>query len=101
LVEQFIEYLAVVYRRMGYCIAWYELVARIGVDVAFVAIMFLVVFLRPARFGIFLPSLGLSFRLIPRLRYLTLFNMGVLCTGIALLRDFDKDGTIICPARAT
>jgi hypothetical protein len=92
LVKQFIEYLAVVNRRMGYCMALYKLVFRISINVIFIALMLLVDFLRPAHFGIFLPTPGLSVRLIPCIRHLTFFNLGVLFTAITLLGHFNKGG---------
>ncbi|MDD5269232.1 MAG: hypothetical protein PHO08_19290 [Methylococcales bacterium] len=51
-------------RRMSRCKALYELVSRIGVDKVFNSRNASCRFLRPARFGIFLLALGLSFRLI-------------------------------------
>ena len=72
--------------------ALYELVILIGIDVIFVTVVFLVVFLGPARFRVFLTAFGFSLRSIPSFRDLTRLKLGVVFTRIALPRRFDKSG---------
>jgi len=90
LVEQFVEHLAVVDRRIGHRITPDQLVFLVDVDVILVAVVALAMLLGPAGIEVFLAFLV---RLVfPRFGYLALLDLLVLLAPVSISRHVHQAG---------
>ena len=89
-IEQFLEALAVVQARLAGAVAADELGSRVALDVVLVAVMGLVVLLRPARVGVLLAELGGLF--LPLFGHRAFPDGMVFPAAVALAGHLDEAG---------
>src|SRR5208283_1126559 len=82
LIQEIFKHLTVMRRRIAHSVTLHQLVGLVGIYMVFVAVVFLLILLRPTCVNILLTPFGRL--LVPLFRRLPRFDAGVLFSSVAL-----------------
>src|SRR5208283_675986 len=90
LIQEFFKHLTVMHPRIAHSVTLHQLVGLVGIYMVLVAVVFLLILLRPTCVNILLTPFG--WLLVPLFGRLSRFDVGVLFSSVALTWHFNKRG---------